>query len=319
MDMVRMGFIGAGRFANEVHYPSFAEFEDVTIAGICDRDEARLNTTADAYGAKARFAEYEVMLDQAQPDAVCICMPPHHLFDVAAGCLKRGLHVFMEKPPGVSAEQTRALARIAESSGSLSMVGFNRRFMPALVEARRIVEQRGPIRYVAATYYKHYLVDLPYFDGPATMLVLDGIHAVDTLRWLGGDVVEVAAAIDHWRSGYPNAFRALMRFDRGATGSLSADWAAGKRVQTVEMHAEGVSVVVDIDRAMVVRADDAEEEASSDVRDVAGSDDFRVYYGFRNEDRHFIDCVKRGELPETNLADAARTMELAELIERGTL
>lgn len=319
MKKVSVGFIGAGRFANEVHYPSLAEFGDVEIAAVCDLDRVRLDSTADTYEVERRYTNFREMLDRESLDAVYVCTPPHHLFDVVADCLKRGQNVFVEKPPGVSAEQTRSFARLADASGSLSMVGFNRRFMPVLNEVRGIVEQRGPMSHCQASYYKHYLVDEPYYDGPATMLVLDGIHAVDTLRWLGGDVESVTSRVARWRSGYPNSFHALIRFTNGGTGVLSADWAAGRRVQTVEMHANGISAFTNLDKSAVIYADDCEQPRVLDVKQAAGSDEFRVYYGFTQENRHFIDCVKAGTTPTTNFAEAVHTMDLAQAIERGTV
>lgn len=315
MERVRVGFLGAGRFANEVHYPSLAEFSDVSIVAVCDVDQHRLLATADAWGVRDRFTDLQHMLDQATPDAVYICMPPHQLFDPVVECLRRGLHVFVEKPPGVSAEQTRSFARLAESSGSLTMVGFNRRFMPALVRAVGAVRERGEITHCAASYYKHYLADSPYYDGPATMLVLDGIHAVDALRWVGGEVDAVASSVGRYANGYANSFRAMIRFAGGCTGFLSADWAAGKRIQTLEMHSTGVSAFVNVDESAVIWKDDSEQPEVLDVRRAAGSDEFRVYYGFREENRHFIDCVKTGQEPLTSFADAVLTMELAERLQ----
>lgn len=319
MDLVRIGFIGAGRFANEVHYPCLAAFEDVRIAAVCDADPVRLRATADSYSVPHAFLSYREMLDKTQPDAVYICMPPHHLFDIVCDCLKRGLHVFMEKPPGVAAEQARAFARLARASGSLTMVGFNRRFMPVLVEVRRRLEERGALRHCAASYLKHYPVDVPYYDGPASMLILDGIHAVDTLRWLGGEVESVTSHTSAWCSGYSNAFRALIKFENGCTGMLNADWAAGCRVQTVEMHAAGASSFVDIDDCARIYSDDNPQPEILDVKQIAGSNEFRIYYGFEAENRHFIDCIKAGRLPENNFDEAVRTMELVEAIERGEI
>ena len=68
-------------------------------------------------------------------------MPPHQLFDITIDCLKRGLHVFIEKPPAVTTFQNEAMARTAAENGCLTQVGFNRRHDPlldlALDEARR--------------------------------------------------------------------------------------------------------------------------------------------------------------------------------------
>ena len=65
--------------ANSVHYPSLAEFEDVKIAAICDLDEERLHTTADKYEVERRYKDYKRMIEEVDPDAVYIIMPPHHL------------------------------------------------------------------------------------------------------------------------------------------------------------------------------------------------------------------------------------------------
>ena len=46
--------------------------------------------------------------------------------------------------------------------------------------------------------------------------------------------------------------------------------------------------------------------------EVAGSDEERVSYGFYHENRHFIDCIKVGIQPETNFADAAKSMKLVD-------
>jgi predicted dehydrogenase len=59
-----------------------------------------------------------------------------------------------------------------------------------------------------------------------------------------------------------------------------------------------------------IYADNALEEQVLETKEIAGSDDLRVYYGFTGESRHFIDCVKEGNLPQTHLGDAVRSMEL---------
>ena len=51
-----------------------------------------------------------------------------------------------------------------------------------------------------------------------------------------------------------------------------------------------------------------------DTREVAGSDEFYVYGGFQAKNREFIDASKAGRQPESNFADAVKTMEVAEMI-----
>jgi len=79
-EKIRLALIGAGGMANSVHYPSLAEFPDVEMAGISDLMEEKLKATADKFHIEKTFTDYKKMLDEIEPDAVYVLMPPHHLF-----------------------------------------------------------------------------------------------------------------------------------------------------------------------------------------------------------------------------------------------
>lgn len=304
--------------ANAVHYPSLAEMEDVEIAAICDLDEERLNKTADRYGVERRYRDYRKMVEDADPDAVYVIMPPHHLFDIVIWVLEQKKHLFIEKPPGVSKVQTRSMAQAAERNGCITMVGFNRRFIPLLAKTKDRVETHGPVLQAVATFYKNTLGAQvhPYYSGAVDILSCDGIHAVDTLRWMcGGEVASVASDVRSFSAGWENAFFALVRFSSRATGVLLANWAAGKRVHTFELHSLGISAFVDGNSKAVIYEDNKEEPAEVwDVKEAAGSDEFYKFYGFYDENRHFVKCVKEGREPTTSFRDAVKTMELVEKI-----
>lgn len=319
MQKVRVGMIGAGSLANSVHYPSLGEFDDVDIVSICDLDEGRLKNTADKYGIGRTYMDYKKMVQEVDMDAVYIIMPPHHLFDLVIYCLNSKLNVFIEKPPGVTAEQTRNMALTAETNDCLTMVGFNRRFIPLMVEAKAIVQERGLIIQCAATFYKNSIGAGPYYAGAIDILTCDAIHAVDALRWMGGEVISVASDIRRLHAEYDNSFNALLRFENGATGFLLTNWVVGKRVHTFEMHAKGISAFVDGDDKAMIYRDNKAEAQMLDSREVAGSPETHKYYGFYGENRHFIDCIKQKQMPETNFADAFKTMELVNRIYRSQI
>ena len=319
MNKVKVGIIGAGGLANAVHYPSLSEFEDVDIAAICDLDDARLTTTADKYKVERRYKDYKKMLQEVDLDAVYIIMPPHHLFDLAIHCLNSKLNVFIEKPPGVTAEQTRNMALTAEKNGCLTMVGFNRRFIPIMVESKKIVQERGEIIQCAATFYKNSIGSGPYYAGAIDILTCDAIHAVDSLRWMGGEVKSLASDIRSIYAEYDNSFNVLLKFENGAAGFLLTNWVVGKRVHTFEMHAKGISAFVNGDDSALIYSDNKEDAQILNAREFAGSSENYKYYGFYGEDRHFIDCIKQKQMPQTNFADAYKTMELVNRIYRGQI
>jgi len=324
MKKVRIGFIGAGGMANKVHYPSLAEMDDVEIAGICDLNTKRLNETADKYGVEMRFTNYLEMIEKINLDAVYIIMPPHLLHDLVIECLKKRVNVFIEKPPGISLVQIEAMARLAEKNGCKTMVAFNRRYIPLLRKVKEIVEEKGKIIQAVATFYKNIKVSLSYHTKPIDILREDAIHCVDTLRWMGGEVKKVTSLVRKYHAEVYNSFHSLIEFENGATGILHANWAVGKRVHTFEMHAKGISSFINAptepsENKAIIYADDKREGKIISGTEVAGSDDFYKFYGYYQENRHFIDCIKEDREPETSFSDAVKTMELIEKIYQSSM
>lgn len=312
MDLIRIAVIGAGGLATREHYPALASCDDVELVGACDLDPERLAAVAERFGIEATFADYQQMIEQTAPDAVYVILRPHHAFDPAVFCLQAGLHMFIEKPPGVSSYQTRALAQLAEAKGCLTMVGLNRRYSPLLRACRELVLERGPmIQCVAA---QSMYSPGTYYEGAVDILYCHGIHYLDTLRWLGGDVTDLAGDIKCVGGRFENCWTAIMRQEGGCTSVFIGNWAAGgQRPWTFELHGAGVSVYAHMSGVGEVWVEgERVEGALSQFRPVEGEP--QHWFGFREENRRFIDCLRSGEQPETNLAEATRSMQLADRI-----
>lgn len=316
MTKVNVGVIGAGSHANLVHYPSLTSMKDVHLRAICDLNVNRLTRTSEKYNVKNRYTNYKEMIEKEILDAVYIIMPPHHLYDIVVDCLEAGLNVFIEKPPGVTANQTRSLAWFAKKKGCITMVGFNRRFIPLIRKAKNLVTKYGSINQCVSTFYKNFLSDEPpYYRGALDILTCDAIHAVDALRWMVDDeVVKVLSSVRSLYVPYYNSFIALIKFRKGAIGVLLINWVAGARIHTFEMHSKGISAFVNPDREALIYLQNKSKPKRMTTFDAAGSHERFVYYGYYQENRHFIDCVRSGKEPETNFGDAAKTMELVERI-----
>ena len=314
MEKVKVALVGAGGMANSVHYPSLAEMSDVHLAALCDVVPDKSAETAARFGIPKTYSDYREMVEKENPDAVYVLMPPHHLFDIAVFCLKRGKHVFIEKPPAVTTFQTQSLAAHAEQNNCLTMVGFNRRFIPLMQRVRDMQRQAGEINLAVSVFYKDQ-PDALYYDGAIDVLHCDAIHAVDALRWMGGDAYAVTSHVASSASNLLNRWLALVEFECGASGVLLTNWASGTRVHTFEMHAPGFAAYVNPDpggQALVHRQ--GHDVLRVGAEEAAGSDERHKVYGFYGESRHFIDCIKDGVQPETCFDDAARTMELADEI-----
>lgn len=319
MAKVRVGFLGAGALANAVHHPSLAEMNDVEVVALCDLDDAKAAVTAERFCIPRRYTDLSAMLNEEDLDAVYVIVPPMDVFRPAMAVLATGKPLFLEKPPGMTRYQTEALARAAEASGSLSMVGFNRRFMPLVLDCLPRVLQHGPIEQAAVTFYKNQTE--PFYGGAIDNLTSDIIHAVDLLRKLCGEPVEVQASVQTGRGfAFVSRFNALMAFDSGAVGHLLSNYGAGKRFHHAEFHAQGCSCFMELEVAARIWVDNRDEPAHAVTAEaLAGSNAFHHTAGFFGENRRFIDCVKSGLQPETHLGEAVKTMALVERIHRAAL
>ena len=309
---IRVAMIGAGGMANRVHYPSLAAFDDVEIAAICDIDPKRLNATADTYAVDRRYADYRTMVDEVAPDAVYAIGPPHIMFDIWTWCLTQGQNLYIEKPMGLTLHQARTLAHLADAHGCITQVSFQRRTCPMVVMLREKCLERGPIVHAICRFYK--CAPNPML-GARDHMMDDGVHAIDTVRWMcGGEVVDIQSHCK--RIGTPdiNFFSATLTFDTGATGYLINSWTSGRRIFDVEMHAPGICAEAEIEGKARLYADGDTTGTEFDTRQVAGSDDLHVFGGFQAKNREFIDALKARTQPASCFADALKTMEVADTI-----
>lgn len=318
MNVVKVGFIGAGSMANAVHYPSVVELKEAQLVAICDLDEGRLNATAEKYDVPKghRYTDYRLMLEREDLDAVYVIMPPMGLTPIVLDCLRAGKHVFIEKPPGCKSDDAWAMAEEALRQKVKTCVGFNRRYAAVYRYAKAKVFERGSPSLAFAEFHKDMLGQGPYYG--MSILRTDIIHAVDILRDLLGEPIEVCAHVwsryEKWENSQ-NQFAALIRFDSGAIGILAASRTAGSRYERFEVHGQGISAYIRAPEQAEIHRQGEGIEVVTDEQ-LTGTTDRRITYGYFDETKHFITCILRDEEPLTNFVDAARTMDLVERIER---
>lgn len=317
---VRIAFIGAGGMANSVHYPSVASFDDAEIVGICDVSPEALNTTADKYNVpkEARFGEngvieYQTMIEKVSPDGVYVVGQPHLMVDIWLWCLKEGLNLYIEKPMGLTIHQARSMAYLAEKNGCITQVSHQRRSCPMLVKLREECLKKGPITHAICEFYK---CDLQSNLTPRDHMMDDCTHSIDTVRWMcGGEVEKVDSHCKRIGTEDINWIGATIQFDNGSTGYVLNSWSSGRRIFRVQMHAPGIYTDAEVEGKAYLYADGNYEGVEYDTKEVAGSDETRVFGGFETKNREFIDSIKTGkEVTSSPFRDCVKTMEVAETI-----
>lgn len=319
MEKINIGFIGVGEIAQWVHFSSLLKMEDVNLVAICDLNVKRLKEATEKFKVKKTFTNYKQMLRKVKLDAVYIAVPPKALKPIVLYCLSQKLHVFMEKPPGVSLKETEEMAKVAKENNCKTMVGFNRRFAPVTRKAKKVIKEKGSITQCMVEYHKYHLDDSPYY-GENSWLLVDIIHSVDTLRWIAGEVKSVQSIVSKFDSNYENSFLALLEFKSGAKGILNSNYLSGARINKIEIHGQGIAAYIEPPNLATIYERNRTYINPKPAILLEGSrlaESKEIYrtYGYFAENRHFIDCIKKDILPETSLEDATKTMRLMEAIQ----
>jgi predicted dehydrogenase len=222
---IRVGLIGCGGHAFTGILPAF-QYTPFDLVATCDLDPARARGVARQYHATGgTYTDYAEMLQKEQLDAVFIIISypdglPRYP-EIASAAMEAGCHVWMEKPPGRTAEEVRSLIAARDRTGKTCMVGLKKIFLPTVEKMKEVSERPefGPIGTAAATYPIH----LPPLEerrrNPASVRnFLDHIwHPGAILHYLCGDAASITYETTEDEVG---GGASIIEFKSGAVGIM---------------------------------------------------------------------------------------------------
>jgi predicted dehydrogenase/threonine dehydrogenase-like Zn-dependent dehydrogenase len=144
-EQVRVALVGAGNFAQAMHLPNFAKLgKKFTLQCVMSRTGSTAKFAADRFGASYATTEYEQVLADPEVDLVMITTRHDLHGRMVLEALKAGKQVFVEKPLTIFEEELQEIEDYyrLNPEAPLLMVGFNRRFSPALQRTRDVLANR---------------------------------------------------------------------------------------------------------------------------------------------------------------------------------
>ncbi|MCL6545535.1 MAG: Gfo/Idh/MocA family oxidoreductase [Bryobacteraceae bacterium] len=197
-DFLRVGLLGFGR-CGAVHAQAWRDCPGVQLTCACDPDNVA-QRCAEEMGIPA-FTDVDEMLESAPLDAVCICTPPSSHSQLAARCLKRGLHVLCEKPLTTDLASAQHLWEVAADAGRKLVVSSKFRHVPELRVARELVRS-GEIG-VVKSFRIEFAAFVPMADrwnsrrpiSGGGVIMDNGWHAFDLVHFLFGGIRAVRARL----------------------------------------------------------------------------------------------------------------------------
>lgn len=329
---MRLGVIGCGGMATNIHVPSIAEIENCEIVAACDLYEEKAKALAAKYNIPKTYALHHEMIEQEEMDGVVILVNPERTYWVADMCLKAGLHVMMEKPAGINSYQAHSLERTAKEMGKIAAVAMNRRHIPLVREVLKRVKAATEITQIDSRFMKFSNIHKDWHYTSAYNC--DIIHALDLLRYAAGsEPKDVATVVQQFDSPVDNAWTSVIRFENGITGTLRANYRCAGRFHDLEIQGPRASAFINLGlgditcnakiyygdgNSMYSAASTGVEETRVEYLDgielAGGRTEYSHYYGYKAENVDFVNCVLNGGTPICTIEDAAKSMDMAELL-----
>jgi predicted dehydrogenase len=231
----KIAVVGTGWWATANHLPALTSHPDAEIVAICDVDESKAQKAADEFDIQTIYTDLDAMLAKETLDGVMVATYHAAHYPVAKTCLEHGLHVYIEKPMVLFANEAHELVTLADEKGLQIVMGYNHNHQDFAIRARELVQsgEIGEVQYVTGQ-----------FSQPTYKLLEGNSQGINARVHGPGDVYS-----DPIRSG-------------GGQGHLQTTHLAGMlffvtglRIQRVQAMMQNLDLAVDVVNAMTVQFD----------------------------------------------------------------
>ena len=333
--IVNIAVIGCGG-VSRAHFAAYDSHPDARLYAAVDVSDQLAQRAAETWHADRWFDSVDAALADPAIDAVDLCLPHDLHAPVAIMAAKAGKHVFVEKPIANTIDEADSMINAANEAGVILMVDQTKRYQRRHQRVKEIIASGALGEIVLArltypqditpawqampaerlrTYWKH--------DGVISGI---GIHGLDLLRWMVGEVESVQAIASTSSIISPerrteDSGIVLLRFANGAIGEVLVSYvmkapqmAANWDLMPLEIYGDKGSVTLDMNNAVSVFPGDSDGWGELGTLTLSGKRPIGAPPlppdGMVGAAHHFIECVIGRAEPLTDGLEARRSLEL---------
>lgn len=266
-EKLRITAVGCGGVGLR-HQKGHLACPETELVAVCDMDVEKAQRRAKELGLERWYPSIEEMLSNEECDAVDVVTADHLHFQPVMECLEAGKHVLCEKPLSLSLDEAEQMVAKAKEKDVYLSMDYNRRFAPGYAKARQWFDagECGRLAYIDMKLSQGGMTHS--WKGEYYLLYELQTHAIDLLRWFGGEIVAVCAQmakprLDSVPDGETACYTSMaisLRFADNAVSSLLASWDSDfvHPIERVEICGDKGEIVVDnvLSKATLLRRDD---------------------------------------------------------------
>jgi predicted dehydrogenase len=250
---IRIGIIGCGQMGRW-HLDAYKSNPKVDLVAFADTQLDRAQQFEREVGAK-QYSSHLEMLENERLDGVSICTLPATHKEITLDVLNAGVHVLCEKPLAISVAEAEEMSRKADEKRLLLLTAFKFRFFDEVMRAKELIEKGrlgnilnfrsmfGGFMDLSGTWYVR-----KELSGGGVIMD-NGPHAVDLVRFLFGEIEAIDARISHRVNGeVEDTAKLTMELKTGAVGTCDLSWSFSAPSKTyLEIYGEEGTVLLDLE------------------------------------------------------------------------
>jgi predicted dehydrogenase len=252
--MLKVGIFGVGHLG-KFHLNNWKEIEDVKLVGFYDPHDITAKEVAEKYNLK-RFTDPDKLIDAC--DAVDVIAPTNHHFALCEKAIRKGRHVFVEKPLANTIEEGRLLVNIAREANIKMQVGHVERFNPAFLAVKDMKLNPMFIEVHRLAQFNP--------RGTEVSVILDlMIHDIDIiLTVVNSDVKNIFASGVAVMTETPDIANVRIEFNNGCVANLTSSRISMKKMRKMRMFQKDSYIGIDFlnKKAEVIKIKQPEDASS---------------------------------------------------------
>ncbi|MFB3879788.1 MAG: Gfo/Idh/MocA family protein [Armatimonadota bacterium] len=320
---VRVGLIGCGNIMG-AHISNLSALKQARVVALADTRRAQLVATVAKHPeleGVPLFSDYRKMIKNVDLDGVVIATPHSFHFEQITACLKAGLHVLIEKPMVCSVQHAKQVVKLAEKTGKVLMISYQRHYSPAHRLVKRMIEQGkiGKLTYISAVQAQDWLrwTKGGWRHNPKLscggQLNDAGSHLIDGLLWVTGLQPEsVFAEVNNRGTRVDIISGVTVKFKGGAIGTLAVVGDAPGWWEDLAFFGEEGTLYLRRDYLRMrddrlIKVTRGSKLFSADVEEIPVKSTYSS-----NADKNFVNSILGKDEPQTPPIYGLRVMQLTE-------
>lgn len=323
---LRGGLIGCGFFAQN-HLHAWRQLEGAVIVALCDSSSERLEATARQFGIERTYRDARALFGNERLDFVDVATTVESHRSLVELAAASGVPCICQKPFARTAEDAEAMVEACRSAGVPLMVHENFRWQTPIQAVRRAIDDDAIGRPFWGRFSFRSAFDVyrnqPYLAEGKRFIIEDlGIHILDIARFILGDVARLSASTQtiNPRIAGEDVATILLVHTNGSNSIVDCSYASARSEELfpqtlIEIDGEEGGLKLDAGYKLTihnVRTGTKLIDCEPPLHAWAERPWFNIQDSVLNIQKHWLECLRTGQEPQTSGRDNLKTLDLVE-------